>query len=176
MESLRGKLLISSVRLGDPNFARTVVLMLAHDEGGALGVVLNRPIEASVEVPTARKPEIFQGGPCEVRRVTLAVFDEAAGAGKGVGVAPGLRWSSEAEEIDGLLQSSLGEARFFLGYSGWSAGQLEGEIEEEAWLVLPARPEHVFAPSEQLWSAARTETMTGGKIDPRKMPGDPSMN
>jgi putative transcriptional regulator len=176
MESVRGKLLISSVRLGDPNFARAVVLMLAHDENGALGLVLNRPIEAVIEKATVREAQVFQGGPCEVRRVTLAVFDDAAGFGKGLDLGAGIRWSSDAEEIEGLLQSADGHAKFFLGYSGWSAGQLESELEEEAWLILPARHEHVFGSIERLWALTRTELMSGGKANPPTMSDDPSMN
>lgn len=185
MDSLRGKLLVSSARLSDPNFARSVVLMLAHDENGALGLVLNRPMpvdlrKLSVEVlgeETGREGLLFRGGPCE--SAVMVVYDEAASE-LGINLSPGLRFSGDREVIEALLRDppagAHAEVRFFAGYAGWGTGQLEGELEEEAWLILPARPEHVFAPPESLWELARTELLLGGRVDPALMPRDPSIN
>lgn len=190
MESLRGKLLVSSERLGDPNFVRTVVLMVAHGDEGALGVVLNRPMKVPVsrlsrEVfgrDTAREDVIYSGGPCESS--VMAVFSREAAAGavagdvevKGTDLLPGVKFSADGEEMAALLTSGVGEVKFFAGYSGWSAGQLEGELEEEAWLILDAREEHVFARPEKLWELVRVEIMLGRPVNPGIVPDDPSMN
>lgn len=172
---------MASERLGDPNFARTVVLMVAHDEDGALGVVLNRPLPLTLHAlaegisadPPAREGMLFRGGPCETS--VLAVFDDLAADG-GTPVLPGVRFTAEPGLIRRLLTHAEGRARFFAGYAGWSAGQLESELDERAWLLLPARPEHVFAKPELIWNLARTELVLGQPLKPAVIPLDPTMN
>lgn len=159
-ESLGGKLLVASPKLLDPNFARTVVLVLSHDENGALGVVLNRALEVSVDdvlpgwAPLVEPPQVlFSGGPVD-RTAALAVAkllgsNEVPGFTRMTGSIGLLDLTREPHElpvddIDGL--------RVFGGYAGWGAGQLEAEIEEEAWFVLDAEPGDPFRTEpEALW-------------------------
>lgn len=184
MKSLRGKLLVSSVRLGDPNFARTVVLMVAHDENGALGLVLNRSLGVPIvklaqevtKEPTPREGMLYRGGPCESAVMVLYDQDANISPEGGSDVTAGLRFTGHASTIESLLRSADGDVRFFIGYSGWSGGQLEGELAEEAWLTLPARAEHVFSDPDLLWEMARAELVLGGRVNPAIIPPDPNVN
>jgi putative transcriptional regulator len=138
-----GSLLVATPRLNDPNFVRTVVLLCSVDPAGAMGVVLNRPAEeASVSqfLPAwreqAREPAVmFRGGPVEPT------------AGIGVGVVgpdgPPANWTAITPSL-GLIDLSsepdparpLRSVRVFVGYAGWTADQLQGEVDEDAWFVV----------------------------------------
>jgi putative transcriptional regulator len=158
-ESLRGKLLVAAPSLADPNFYRTVVLMLEHTGDGAAGVVLNRPSETAVGDPLPRWADIaatpdavFVGGPvqpdgviCLARAVPGQLPDGFRELADGIG--------SLDLELDAALVAPMIETlRVFAGYSGWGGGQLEGELAEEAWLVLDALPGDVFTPDPRhLW-------------------------
>lgn len=180
-DSLRGQLLVSSERLGDPNFARTVVLLIAHDHEGAVGLVLNRPLPVtlgslakhSTGDSCPREGVVYRGGPCEAS--ILALYNDDASP-HGTPVLPGLRCTSDPLLIRHLLSHTTGQVRFFAGYSGWSAGQLESELEERAWLLLPARLEHVFTNPDSVWNLTRTELVLGQPIRPELIPPDPSLN
>ena len=161
-KSLRGRLLVAEPALQDPNFARTVVLVLEHNDDGAIGVVLNRPSEfdlggalpnwAHLATPPA---VVFVGGPvveegtaiCLARSrgpVAAEVFKPVL---EGVGTIDVNRAAAEAG-------SSIEEVRLYAGYAGWSGGQLEGEIEAGGWFVVDARPIDGFTTQpERLWKA-----------------------
>src|SRR5918999_2457385 len=156
MDSLRGHLLIAGSGLWDPNFRRTVVLIGHHDEDGAVGVVLNQPLETTVEeaapplsplVPPGET--LFQGGPVQPEAaVVLADFEDPGRAGvlalDSIGFLPE---ESDADSLGGLRR-----ARVFAGYAGWGAGQLEAEMEEESWHATPAAGGEVLTPDpERLW-------------------------
>lgn len=147
-----GMLLVATPELVDPNFAAAVVLLLDVDEQGALGVVLNRPTPVAVSEVLAgwdevvAEPEVlFQGGPVSTEGA-LAVgwlrdledvpvgFREVA---DGLGVVD---LDTPVELVDG----SLSGMRIFAGYAGWGAEQLQGEIEEGSWYVVPALAPDVF--------------------------------
>ena len=143
-----GMLLLASPELLDPNFADTVVLLLDVNDEGALGVVLNRPSALPVSEVLAdwgdvvEEPEVlFQGGPVSTDGA-LAVALASPGGEDAVG------FRSVAERL-GLLDldtptelvvGTVERLRIFAGYAGWGAGQLEGEIEEGSWYVVPGRP------------------------------------
>jgi len=178
MDSLKGQLLIASSGLLDPNFHRTVVLVAEHSEEGAMGLVLNRPAEVAVadaapQLESLVGPEepVFVGGPVEGQAVVvLAEFEEpheAAALVLGdIGFMPA---ETEAEP-------ATRRARVFAGYAGWAAGQLEAELEENAWIVEPARTDDVFAaPGEDVWSDILRRK--GGQFAVLSlMPPDPSLN
>ena len=181
MESLKGQLLVASADLHDPNFHRTVVLVTEHAEDGALGVVLNRPAEATVvqAVPglaplvTDDSP-VYVGGPVDQESlIVLAEFedpdDAAAIVFDDVGFVPG---DADIE----LTAAALRRARVYAGYAGWAAGQLEAELEAEGWIVEPARPEDVFgADPFALWK--RVLSRKGGPYAfLATIPPDPSLN
>lgn len=159
-ESLAGKLLIASLRISEPTFFRTVVLMCAHDENGALGVVLNRPLREeriAKHMPLydafAGEPAcLFAGGPVEfTAALALArwnpVLDTPAPRFV-VGRVGLLDLSKPIEEVEAGVE----ELRIFAGYAGWTGGQLESELEQESWFVVDATPEDAFTRSpDTLW-------------------------
>lgn len=158
-ETLAGKLLVATPKLVDPNFHRTVVLLLSHDEAGAFGVVLNRPLELAVAevLPgwqrLAREPAVvFLGGPVETKRA-LAL----ARCGAAVPAEGWTRLSGEIGLVDLTLPpvgpgDGIADLRVFTGYAGWGEGQLEGEVAEDDWFVVEARPADAFSKTpESLW-------------------------
>jgi putative transcriptional regulator len=179
-ESLRGKLLIASPVLSDPNFARTVVLLTEHNEDGAMGIVLNRPSETAVgsvapdlEQITGGEP-IHVGGPVQPEAlVLLAEFTDLEAAAWIVVADVGLA-SADVDLAE--LVDSVRRGRVYAGYSGWGAGQLEAEMEEESWIVEPPLPTELFPedPAE-LWSDVLARK--GGQYSLiARMPADPSLN
>lgn len=159
-EFLTGKLLLASLRIVEPTFFRTVVLVCAHDENGALGIVINRPLKSEAiasHMPQlerlARPPVcVFHGGPVEQ---TAAI---ALGRWKPVLDFPAPKMVVGRTSLLDLsapiseLGPSLEEVRLFAGYAGWSGGQLETEVEEESWFVVDAHEGDVFdADPEILW-------------------------
>jgi putative transcriptional regulator len=156
----KGRLLVASPLLGDPNFERAVVFMLEHSDEGALGLVLNRPSEVEIASPlddwsrfTSHPAVVFVGGPVSREAViSLARVAHAHSAPDAwqriygpVGV---LDLTADAD----LIGAVIDDLRIFAGYAGWGPGQLEGEIEEGAWWVVPADPGDAFAAApEGLW-------------------------
>lgn len=181
MHSLRGQLLVAGSGLDDPNFRRTVVLIGEHGDDGAMGVVLNRVSGVTVEdaVPpiaalTAPGDLVHIGGPVQPQAVVvLADFVDPAQAEtlvvESVGFLP-------AEVFDATELGELRAIRVFAGYAGWAPGQLEGELEEGSWVVLPAMPADVFTTApEQLWrDVLRREG--GGLSVLALLPDDPRVN
>jgi putative transcriptional regulator len=180
VQSLKGHLLVAGPGLQDPNFRRTVVLVGEHSDEGAMGVVLNRPSNATV---TEAVPElealvdgsevVHVGGPVQPSAiVVLADFVEPDRAGvlvvESVGFLPS---EVEPEELGELKQ-----ARVFAGYAGWGPSQLDTELEEGSWIVEPALPEDVFtATPDDLWSLVLRRK--GGPFSVLAlMPPDPSQN
>lgn len=157
-----GTLLISAPALTDPNFARTLVLMIDTGPEGALGVVLNRPMGLDVRevlgdwADHVTAPAIlFSGGPVD-EQAALAIgrLDPSAQDAEPVGWRP---FHDDLGLVDldtpiELVAGVLVGLRIYAGYSGWSAGQLEAELAEGAWHVVPASSEDPFEPSpERLW-------------------------
>jgi putative transcriptional regulator len=179
VESLRGHLLVAAPTLVDPNFARAVVLIAEHTDEGALGVVLNRPSDATVGevVPDLsslvdEEDPVFAGGPVQTGGVmVLAEFEDPADAALPVDGELGF----VALEAD-MDEVSAGRARAFAGHAGWGAGQLDAELAEEAWFVAPFEREDAFADDpEELWSRALTRK-GGAYALVARMPEDPSLN
>jgi putative transcriptional regulator len=154
----RGKLLVATPPLADPNFDRTVVLLLEHGADGAIGVVLNRPSRLTLEesVPEwchlAPAPSVvFVGGPVAPEAVIALVRV----------VEPGREGShpvfADVGTIDlGLdpdeAAAGLSSLRVYAGYAGWAPGQLEGEVEAGGWFVVDPEPDDVFTPDpDTLW-------------------------
>lgn len=179
--SLKGHLLIAAPSLLDPNFHRSVVLILEHTAEGALGVVLNRPsgVSAADAVPDLSEvveehDEVFVGGPVQPQAViALAEFseplnDESSLVGP---IAP----IDMGEDIDEMLDG-VARVRLFAGYAGWSEGQLDGELDEEAWFTEPALPGDVFSDdSSTLWNRVLARKGARYRLV-ASMPEDPSLN
>ena len=180
MESLAGKFLIASPRLIDPNFAQSVVLMVQHGEEGALGLVINRPLDTSLEdvcekileTPCSTDGVLFQGGPCEGPLMVVHTHNNRSD----IEIQPGVHFSTERESLEWLLRYNEAPIRFFVGYSGWTAGQIESEIETGSWLIVPAAEEQIFKGGDDLWSKLLTIATLGKWIDPSRIPDDPTLN
>src|SRR5437588_5459482 len=179
MDSVRGQLLIAGPPLLDPNFWRTVVLVIEHSEEGALGLVLNRPSETTVAeaVPqlddlVSQSDELYIGGPVQPSSViVLAQFEDPNDAAlisfENVGV---LRAALD-EPVAGVLGG-----RAFVGHAGWGPGQLDSELERGDWILEPARLGDAFTANPQgLWSEVLTRK-GGSYALIARMPADPSMN
>jgi len=150
-DSLAGKLLLATPRLLDPNFYRTVVLLLQHDETGTVGIVLNRPTAERVEdhlstwAKLAAPPGLIHyGGPVDPE---VAIGLSAATTGEPTGV-PGLSIIDLGADPD----DSSSEVRVYSGYSGWGEAQLEAELAEGSWYVVQASPDDPFDTPDGQWS------------------------
>jgi putative transcriptional regulator len=188
VSSLTGRLLVATPVLSDPNFDRTVVLVLDHDEEGSLGVVLNRPtpvgvgaiLEAWAEL-TGEPGVVFQGGPVSLD-AALGVATVPSGRDED-GDGP-LGWRRvhgaiglvDLEAPPELLAAELGSLRIFAGYAGWGPGQLEDELTGGAWYVVDSEPGDVSSPApEGLWRAV-LRRQRGELAMVATYPDDPSLN
>ncbi|MCL2641397.1 MAG: YqgE/AlgH family protein [Phycisphaerales bacterium] len=182
MESpLKGKVLIASPELLDPNFAQSVVLILQHDPNGAMGLILNRPLETTVQeaweqvsaVPYPNTDPLYQGGPCEGPLMVLHKDPNRAQL-----EIEGTFLSTDADTVRALVTDALDPIKFFVGYAGWSAEQLESELRQGAWLVAPIDSTHIFSTPPNLWRSLlkQAQHTTMPAIDPRRIPPDPSVN
>ncbi|MGE3620299.1 MAG: YqgE/AlgH family protein [Acidimicrobiia bacterium] len=183
MPSTAGRLLIAEPMLDDPNFERTVVLVVEHTEEGALGLVLNRSTDLAVAdvVPAwrelASEPAVVHvGGPVEGRSGwCLARLREPAprpGFVPVVGDLGLVDLSLDPAELAGQLT----DARLYAGYSGWGPGQLDGELALDSWFVVDARPGDPFHQHpDQLWREVLARQKGGlGRLS--NFPPDPSLN
>ena len=173
-ESLRGQLLIAAPSLYD-YFRRTVVLVIEHTPEGAMGVVLNRISETLVAdaIPAlaelAEMDELVRvGGPVSPAAV-VALGEFANPAEAGAAVIGGLGTLDPERPND-----SLRRLRVYAGYAGWSAGQLDDEVDQGAWIVDAANPEDPFRDGD-IWSEA-LRRKGGGYRMLATMPSDPSLN
>jgi len=188
-ESLSGRLLAATPKLGDPNFRRTVVLIVEDDrDEGTLGVVLNRPTEIPLDqvleawTELASGPQVvFRGGPISPNSALALALAHGSDEPVGWRSLDGSPMMSRMGLIDlgappELLAGGIASMRVFAGYSGWGAGQLRDEIGEGAWYVLPGEPTDAFAPEpEQLWQQVLRRQ--GGELAlVATFPDDPSCN
>jgi putative transcriptional regulator len=182
MDSLRGKLLVSSPSVLDGNFRRTVVLVAEHTEEGAMGFVLNRPSAVTVgeAVPdlewlAEEDAPVSVGGPVAAQSViVLAEFDDPSLAAM---VVTGDLGFIPADPPDaGALAAATRRTRVFAGHSGWGPGQLEDELGEDSWIVVAALADDVFGEDpDELWR--RVLQRAGGEhVLLATLPMDPSLN
>ncbi len=183
MKSLQGHLLVAAPTLVDPNFFRSVVLLVQHSEEGALGVILNRPSKTTVreaweqvrQSACHQQGPLHLGGPCQgplMALHSLPAWSESE-------ILPNVYFSAGPENLEQLVAVGDVEIKFFIGYAGWGAGQLEQELEIGSWETLPAREKHVFPDGPDLWErtlreAASRRFLSALRID--QVPDDPSLN
>ena len=177
---LTNQFLIAMPSLADPNFRRTVTLMCAHSEEGAMGIVINRPLDIKLTAvldhmnieatsPDAERVPVVQGGPVQRERGFVihhppGSWDAVVRVGEEIGIAT-------SKDILSAMAEGRGPERavIALGYAGWGAGQLEQEVQQNAWLSGPADSRIIFdTPYEDRWSSA---TRLLG-IDPNLLSGD----
>jgi len=164
--SLAPSLLLSMPQLVDPNFTRTVVLLCKHNEDGALGLVVNRPllttgrvtVNLDPPVSTDRELQVWIGGPVEPQRTWVLVGEapDQYEAQQGMRIADNLYLSTSPDLLRRLLAPEPPEmARLIVGYSGWGPGQLEAELEASAWLMSDVDRDLVFnTASDRMWETA----------------------
>ena len=183
MASLQGSFLIASPHLGDGNFNRSVVLMVKHDEEGAFGLVLNRPTGNTVadvwklvaDDSSDRQDPIYLGGP--VQGPLMAVHGLQAAAE--TEILEGVYLSAHKDQLREVVAAEHARFRLFTGYSGWGAGQLEGELKAGGWLVGPATAELVFHDKDDLWERVMhsvANEILAPTLKARHVPNDPTLN
>lgn len=146
-----GKLLVASRSLGDPHFARTVVLLVHYDEKGAVGLILNRrtdvPLSQVLDLKAAkdRSDPVYVGGPVEPGGV-LALLQSPAKIEKAENVFGRLYLISDKDAFEKTLSSRPDPKAFhvYLGYAGWTQDQLRSEVRMGAWFIFPADTSAVF--------------------------------
>jgi putative transcriptional regulator len=176
--ALAGSLLLAHPSMRDQNFYRSVVLLSAHDEKGAMGVVLNRPtgkrlgqLTADFALSPLASVPLFHGGPVQTEQVLLCGW-RAHGDGSGFQLMFGMdpQKALEAQAEEGM------RLRAFLGYAGWEGGQLENELKQNTWVVTPLLPNVLDNKADEtLWRSI----LTGLSDDWRLLvdePKDPSRN
>lgn len=172
--SLSPMFLIAIPQLGDPNFARSVVLLLHHGSDGALGLVINHPSpleigsfasEHSLPCHSGVKGQnIYKGGPVEPSRGWILHGDESAKERQSV--MPGLFVSGSVETLSGLLADGAKPFKLLLGYAGWGPGQLEHEMELGSWLTVEPGLKHVLqTPASETWSSVLNDM----GVDPARL-------
>lgn len=172
---LASKLLVAAPSLVDPNFSRSVILLLQHDQDGAIGLILDRPTEEPVadHLPqldgwTVEPAVVFVGGPVDP---TVAIgLEQNPHPDHAI---PGAPWVGILDLTD---REPAAHCRVFSGYSGWGPGQLEEEITEGAWIIVDPAPDDVFSGTpDGLWS--RVLRRQGGRLSMLStFPPDPSLN
>jgi putative transcriptional regulator len=189
MDELAGRLLVATPVLADPNFRRTVVLIVEHETAdGTLGVVLNRPTEVPVGqvlepwTDLVTGPQVvFKGGPVAPNSaLALAIVP---GEDEPLGWHPldGSPAMSRLGLVDldappRLISEAIASLRVYAGYAGWGPGQLQAEIDEGAWYVVPAEPaDAFFAEPERLWPAV-LRRQGGDMAFMATFPDDPDQN
>lgn len=177
----RGKLLIAEPFLGDPNFERSVVLLCEHNEQGSFGLVLNQTsnlhLDDVMENVYGEFP-LYIGGPVEQNTLHFIhrLGDQIEGA---VDIGNGIYWSGDFEEVKTLInigKISENDIRLFIGYSGWSAGQLADEMNRNSWIVSETDAHFIFdTPANQFWRAI-LKSMGGEYKVLSNYPTDPRLN
>lgn len=183
VEPEKGDLLISEPYLPDPNFERTVILLCAHDENGSFGFVLNKPSKSQlselIEETDGFESDVYIGGP--VQQNTLHFLHKSPAKLNGdKEIVNGVYWGIDFENLVSSINMKVVEPsdlKFFVGYSGWSEGQLWDELKAKSWIVYKkATPELVFELNpDELWKEALNNM--GGKFKViSNYPTDPRLN
>jgi putative transcriptional regulator len=186
-DSLRGRFLIAGKNLRDPNFYQSVVLIVEHGDGGAMGVVVNRPSGVTVaqalknhfELPDSSEM-VYVGGPVE--RNALFILHNAAELNNAESpVLDGVFVGSSPEVFENVVKRAAEgddelKFRVYFGCAGWAPDQLEGELTRNDWLVHPAAMGYVFHPDPyDVWNLMLTEYQRANPLLPG-LNGDPGLN
>jgi putative transcriptional regulator len=182
IEPASGILLIADPFLKDPNFLRSVVLLCEHQTEGSFGFVLNRPFENTLDelIPELEgfPIPVFEGGP--VQKDSLHFLHQLpVEIPGGQEIIKGVYWGGDFEAVISLLKEGRlnpDKIRFFIGYSGWSEGQLNTEMTEKTWLTVAAEKELVFHEKyQEIWKEALRHL--GGEYEMMiNFPLDPQLN
>ncbi|MBP85457.1 MAG: hypothetical protein CMJ64_01880 [Planctomycetaceae bacterium] len=183
MASLQGQFLVAWPHLSDPNFFRSVVLIAQHDEDGAFGLILNRPLQQTVhevweelgQDPCECGAHLYVGGPVDAPLLAL----HNSRAHSDAEVLEGVHLTTRADSLDVLVRNPPDQFRVFTGSSGWSAQQLDDELEVGGWLKADATATDVFSDAETIWSRLTRRInldIVAGSLNARFVPDDASLN
>lgn len=178
-----GALLVAPPMMLDPNFHRAVVLLCEHSDEGSFGLILNRPLTLSLgdvlqDLPDAQAPVLSTGGP--VQPDTLHFIHRHGDViPKSIEILDGIFWGGDFDLLKALVadgRTTARDIRFFLGYAGWSPGQLADEVEQGGWILTMADGDALFPEQpDQLWRAV-LRRMGGEYALLSNFPADPRMN
>lgn len=179
-----GVLLVAQPEMGDPNFSETVVLVLDVDDEGALGVVVNRPSPLLVATvfeewrDLVDEPEVlFRGGPVGTDgALALVLLRDPTQAPVGFRPVVGRLGVLDLETPVDLVEPAVARMRIFAGYAGWGPGQLEDEVAEGAWYVVPAEPHDVFSDDREELVRSVLRRQPGEMAWHSTRPADPGLN
>lgn len=180
-ERLTGKFLISAKHLNDPSFFRSVILIVQHDENGAMGLIINKPQEGTLQTLISGIPStdpinmaLFCGGPVD-HEVVCVLHQMDEDSEEGLQILPNLRLGASEALLEQLMSpdsKTQSQFRIFCGYSGWSAGQLEAEIKRGDWYTTAADAETVFHEQPlELWE----QLVASYEQEHRFLPIDPNV-
>lgn len=178
----KGSLLVAEPFLGDTNFDRTVVLLTEHNDDGSVGFVVNRALDVQLNDIAIGFPElmstVYHGGPVQQDSLFF-VHSKGDLIPDSEHIIENLYWGGELDALKELIRCGLiqkDEIRFYLGYSGWGQGQLEGEIEEKSWLTIADHSLNIFDDNaEKMW--AKVLLKMGGTYPLwANSPADPNLN
>jgi len=183
VKSLQDQLLVASPHLRERNFVKTVVLLLHHSPRQAVGLVLNRPRNVTVKElwkiiskePCDCTQQVGSGGPLPGPLVALHTNQSLAD----IDLSHGVYLSARREKLQQLVLQKEGPLKILVGHTGWTAGQLDREIQSGAWLTIPATAELVFHDPISLWEELIKhigESMLTSALHVRHFPDDPSVN
>jgi putative transcriptional regulator len=165
MESLQGSFLISTSKMPDPRFQEKLIFMCGHTEEGAIGLVVNNPLQdvtvdeilrsADIPVPDFSFPPVYIGGPVEVGSGFI-LYSADYQAKSQLEVSSTICLSSDPQILRDIAENKgPNHYMFMLGYAGWGPGQLENELTDNGWLALPAEDEVIFnTPDSEKWRIA----------------------
>lgn len=182
LKPAKGKLLLSEPLMGDYYFGRSVVLLVEHNEEGSFGVILNKPVTARFNDVVSDFPpfsaDIYIGGPVETSKLFF-LHTFGSKVDDALEVSDGIYWGGDLEVVKELIytgQANENNIRFFIGYSGWGADQIETELKRNSWIVANLGEEPFFnvRPTE-MWDTLMKQL--GGKYRYwTKFPSDPNLN
>ena len=177
-----GQLLVATPLLNDPNFKRGVILLCEHNADGTFGFIINRRLESTIldvipDFPIENVP-LYLGGPVQTDTVYFLHTKGNLIEGS-IDIGNGIYWGGNFEQLKLSIESNLiteNDLRFFIGYSGWSPGQLKDELDEKSWVVTGNKYEYVFNNEpELLWSDIAKDF--GGEFSIAALfPENPSLN
>lgn len=182
MKPSAGKLLVSEPFMPNMYFKRTVILLIEHNEEGSIGVVLNKPTFLKIKDVVNSFPDVnhtvHSGGPVNINNIYF-LHRLSDIISEGDKLVDDVYWGGNKEEIIDILQANYFEddkMRIFMGYSGWTPGQLDFEIENYSWIVTDLNTDLIFnTPAKELWSAV-VEDMGHEYSYWKNLPINPQMN
>lgn len=154
----KGKILISEPFLNDPNFKRSIILLSEHGEEGSVGFILNKPTKLRINQVLDDFPDfdapVYLGGPVQIN--TLQFIHRLGNMIEGsTEICDGLYWGGNFDYLKLLIEANQvtpDDFRFFIGYSGWTEGQLDDELKINSWIVTSTSVENIFSEEpDKMW-------------------------